>query len=40
MLGANTRVQKLVFGYLRCLFLMPKDPRLFGYLRTRPKIVL
>jgi hypothetical protein len=40
MLGANTRVQRLVFGYPRCLFLTSKDPRLFGYLRTRPKIVL
>jgi hypothetical protein len=38
--GANTRVQILVFGYPRCLFLTSKDPRLFGYLRTRPKIVL
>jgi hypothetical protein len=40
MLGANTRVQRLVFGYPRCLFLTLKDLRLFGYLRTRPKIVL
>jgi hypothetical protein len=40
MLGANTRVPKHVFGYPRCLFLTSKDPRLFGYLRTRPKIVL
>jgi hypothetical protein len=24
----------------RCLFLMSKDPRPFGYLRTRPKFVL
>jgi hypothetical protein len=38
--GANTRAPKLVFGYPRCLFLTSKDPRLFGYLRTRPKIVL
>jgi hypothetical protein len=38
--GANTRVPRLVFGYPRCLFLMSKDPRLFGYLRTRPKFVL
>jgi hypothetical protein len=38
--GANTRVLRLVFGYPRCLFLMSKDPRLFGYLRTRPKFVL
>jgi hypothetical protein len=40
MLGANTRGQRLVFGYPRCLFLMSKDPRPFGYLRIRPKIVL
>jgi hypothetical protein len=39
MLGANTRVPRLVFGYLRCLFLMSKDPRPFGYLRTRSKFV-
>jgi hypothetical protein len=38
--GANTRAQSLVFGYPRCLFLTSKDPRLFGYLRTRPKLVL
>jgi hypothetical protein len=38
--GANTRVPRLVFGYPRCLFLMSKDSRLFGYLRTRPKFVL
>jgi hypothetical protein len=38
--GANTKVQRLVFGYPRCLFLMSKDPRPFGYLRTRPKLVL
>jgi hypothetical protein len=40
MLGANTRGERLVFGYPRCLFLMSKDPRPFGYLRTRPKFVL
>jgi hypothetical protein len=38
MLGANTRGQRLVFGYPRCLFLTSKDPRLFGYLRTRHKL--
>jgi hypothetical protein len=38
--GANTRGQRLVFGYPRCLFLVSKDPRPFGYLRTRPKFVL
>jgi hypothetical protein len=37
--GANTRAPRLVFGYPRCLFLMSKDPRPFGYLRTRPKLV-
>jgi hypothetical protein len=31
---------RLVFGYPRCLFLMWKDPKPFGYLRTRPKFVL
>jgi hypothetical protein len=36
--GANIRGQRLVFGYPRCLFLTSKDPRLFGYLRTRPKL--
>jgi hypothetical protein len=40
MLGANTRGQRLVFGYPRCLFLMSKDPSPFGYLRTRSKFVL
>jgi hypothetical protein len=38
--GANIRAPRLVFGYPRCLFLTSKDPRLFGYLRTRPKFVL
>jgi hypothetical protein len=38
--GANTRAPRFVFGYPRCLFLMSKDPRPFGYLRTRPKHVL
>jgi hypothetical protein len=38
--GANTRVPRLVFGCPRCLFLMSKDRRPFGYLRTRPKFVL
>jgi hypothetical protein len=36
----NTRGQRLVFGYPRCLFLMSKDSRPFGYLRTRPKFIL
>jgi hypothetical protein len=39
-LGVKTRVPILVFGYPRCLFLMLKDPIPFGYLRTRPKLVL
>jgi hypothetical protein len=38
--GANTRVQRLVFRYSRCLFLMSKDPRPFENLRTRPKFIL
>jgi hypothetical protein len=40
MLGANTRVPRFVFGYLRYLLLLSKDPRPFGYLRTSPKLVL
>jgi hypothetical protein len=36
--GLSTRAQRLVFGYPRCLFLTSKDPRLFGYLRIRPKL--
>jgi hypothetical protein len=40
MLGGKHFVLRLVFGYPRCLFLMCKDPRPFGYLRTRPKFVL
>jgi hypothetical protein len=36
--GVNTRAPRLVFGYPRCLFLTSKDLRLFGYLRTRPKL--
>jgi TRAP-type uncharacterized transport system fused permease subunit len=35
MLDPSTRAPRLVFGSLRCLLLMSKDPRLFGYLRTR-----
>jgi hypothetical protein len=31
---------KTCVGYPRCLFLMWKDPRPFGYLRTRSKLVL
>jgi hypothetical protein len=40
MLGANTRDQKLVFGYPKFLYLMSKDPKLFGYLKSRTKFVL
>jgi hypothetical protein len=38
--GASTRVQRLVFGYPRCLFLVSKDPKPFRYLTTRPKSML
>jgi hypothetical protein len=40
MLGANTRGQRLVFGYPKFLYLMSKDPKLFGYLKPRTKFVL
>src|SRR5690242_21825428 len=40
MLGASTRGQILVFGYPKFLCLMPKDPKPFGYLKSRTKIVL
>jgi hypothetical protein len=36
--GGKHKSSRLVFGYPRCLFLTSKDPRLFGYLRTRPKL--
>jgi hypothetical protein len=36
--GGKHKGSRLVFGYPRCLFLTSKDPRLFGYLRTRPKL--
>jgi hypothetical protein len=29
-----------VFGYPKLLFLMPKDPKPFGYLKSRTKHVL
>jgi hypothetical protein len=38
--GASTRGQKLVFGYPKLLCLMPKDPKPFGYLKSRTKLVL
>jgi hypothetical protein len=38
--GANTRGQRLVFGYPKFLYLMSKDPKLFGYLKSRTKSVL
>jgi hypothetical protein len=40
MLGANTRVPRLVFGYPKFLYLMSKDPKLFGYLKPITKLVL
>jgi hypothetical protein len=40
LLGANTRAPRLVFGYPKFLFLMPKDPKPFGYLKSRTKTVL
>jgi hypothetical protein len=36
--GGKHNAPRLVFGYPRCLFLTSKVPRLFGYLRTRPKL--
>jgi hypothetical protein len=38
--GGKHKSSNTCFGYPRCLFLTSKDQRLFGYLRTRPKIVL
>jgi hypothetical protein len=38
--GANTRDQRLVFGYPKFLCLMSKDPKPFGYLKSRTKLVL
>jgi hypothetical protein len=38
--GASTRGQRLVFGYPKFLCLMPKDPKPFGYLKSRTKLVL
>jgi hypothetical protein len=32
--GASTMGQRLVFGYLKFLYLMSKDPKLFGYLKS------
>jgi hypothetical protein len=40
MLGTNTRASRLVFGYPKFLYLMPKDPKPFGYLKSRTKLVL
>jgi hypothetical protein len=40
MLGANTRDERLVFGYPKFLYLMSKDPKPFGYLKSRTKLVL
>jgi hypothetical protein len=38
--GASTRGQRLVFGYPKFLYLMSKDPKPFGYLKSRTKFVL
>jgi hypothetical protein len=38
--GASTRGQRLVFGYPKFLYLMLKDPKPFGYLKSRTKNVL
>jgi hypothetical protein len=38
--GAKHKGSNTCVGYPRCLFLMSKDLRPFGYLRTRPKLVL
>jgi hypothetical protein len=38
--GTNTRGQRLVFGYPKFLYLMSKDPKPFGYLKSRTKFVL
>jgi hypothetical protein len=38
--GGKHKSPKTCVWYPRCLFLTSKDPRLFGYLRTRPKTVL
>jgi hypothetical protein len=38
--GANTRGQRLVFGYPKFLYLMSKDPKPFWYLKSRTKFVL
>jgi hypothetical protein len=36
--GGKHKSSKTCVGYPRCLFLTSKDPRLFGYPRTRPKL--
>ena len=38
--GGKHKSPKLVFGFPKFLFLMPKDPKPFGYLKSRTKIVL
>jgi hypothetical protein len=38
--GGKHKGSKTCVWYPRCLFLTWKDPKLFGYLRIRPKIVL
>jgi hypothetical protein len=37
---SGKRGQRLVFGYPKFLYLMSKDPKPFGYLKSRTKIVL
>jgi hypothetical protein len=38
--GGKHKGQRLVFGYPKFLYLMPKDPKPFGYLKSRTKHVL
>ena len=38
--GASTRGQRLVFGYPKFLCLMSKNPKPFGYLKSKTKFVL
>jgi hypothetical protein len=38
--GASTRGQRLMFRYPKFLYLMSKDPKPFGYLKSRTKLIL
>jgi hypothetical protein len=38
--GGKHKGSKLVFGYPKFLYLMSKDPKPFGYLKSRTKLVL